>query len=130
MIAVDTNVIVRWIVRDDEDQAAIADTVMQEPVLLSLTVLVEVAWVLGSRRYGMSRSTLAAILSDVVDTRTVHVEREADVRWCVNRFAAGADLADMVHLIAVRGATRFTTFDGRLADQAGPTTPIAIETLA
>ncbi|MBB4153869.1 putative nucleic-acid-binding protein [Sphingomonas jinjuensis] len=130
MRAVDTNILVRWITRDDDRRSLVADTVMREPVMISLTVLIELVWVLGGRKYGLARGAIVEILREVMKTDTITIERHAGVSWCVDRYAQGADFADMIHLIAARGATGFVTFEYDLADDAGVASPLPIETLA
>jgi len=127
MIAVDTNILVRWITRDDDVQAAQADRIMGAPVLIPLTVLLETAWVLGGRTYRFDRPTLASALLAMLDLASVTVPQEADVRWAIGRFAAGADLADMMHIVAALGASRFASFERDLATAAGLDAPTPVE---
>ena len=129
MRAIDTNVALRLIVRDDTEQAEIARTIFQAPVLLSLTVLQEIGWVLMSR-YSFARAAAAEALIILLDMESVTVPNEDDVRWAIGRFAAGADFADMIHIVAARPAERFATFDRALASHAGAEAPLPIETLA
>ena len=130
MRSIDTNVLVRWITRDDDEQAAAADRVLVGPTYVPLTVMMETAWILAGSRYGFGRAVLAETLLAVVDTETVHVPSRAGVRWAIERFSKGADLADALHLVASAGADAFTTFDRRLARQVGPDTPLPVELLA
>jgi len=52
--AVDTNLIVRALVRDDPAQSAAAETVLaNEPVFIPVTVMLQLEWVLRSR-YGFT----------------------------------------------------------------------------
>ena len=50
MNAVDTNVVVRVLLRDDERQAEIADEVVAKGAWISLIVLAETIWVLRKQR--------------------------------------------------------------------------------
>lgn len=127
--SVDTNILARYVVGDDPDQAARATLALAEPSFVSLTVLLELAWLLSSR-YGMDRATLAATLGDIAALPTIHMGEPALVEWAIDRFSAGADVADMIHIIASRNAESFVTFESRLARLAGPDSPIPIETLA
>ena len=127
MKAIDTNILVRWITRDDPVQSPVADRILSDPVFVTLTVLVELAWTLGGKPYRFGRAEVAAALRLVLATRTITVQREDGLDWAIARFAAGADIADMLHLVASRGADGFVSFERRLADLAGPDTPIAIE---
>jgi hypothetical protein len=51
------------------------------------------------------------------------------IHRALDRYRHGADIADMLHLIGARGATRFTTFDRGLVKRAGANPPLAVETL-
>jgi predicted nucleic-acid-binding protein len=128
--AADTNVVVRWIVGDDLEQTERATAVFEHPTFISLTVLIETVWVLSGRRYALDRATVADLLDRIVAARSVLLEHESAVSWAISRYRAGADFADMIHLIAAADAERFVTFDLRLAGQAGASPPLAIETLA
>lgn len=127
MIAVDTNILVRLITRDDDAQSAAADRIMEAPVFISLTVLLELAWVLGGNKYRFTREVLALALRELVDLASVTVDEEERVRWAIERYAAGADIADMIHLAASRGASRFVSFEDGLAVEAGRDSPVPIE---
>ena len=130
MRAVDTNILARFILRDDERQTREADAVLGRPVWIADTVLLELGWVLG-RRLGMDRTVMCAALATVLDMDTVHIRNRVQLLWAIDRFAGGADWADMMHLVVAGGAAdTFVTFDPELSTAAGPTTPIAIETLA
>ena len=128
--AVDTNVVLRWITRDDPVQAALADPVFDKPVVITTTVLLETEWVLRGRRYAMQRNTIATLLEQIAETTTVTREHENGARWALERYRLGTDFADMIHLVVPAEASRFVTFDRRLARHAGTDAPLAIETLA
>lgn len=127
MRAVDTNILVRWLTRDDPARTPIADRVMAEPVFVAHTVLLELAWVLGGRTYRLDRARLAIALRALIDTKTVHIADEEAVRWAIERFAAGGDIADMLHLSSLHGCSAFVSFEHRLQERAGPQAPLPIE---
>lgn len=129
MKVADTNLIVRTIVRDNLVQAAIAEAVVEAGILLPVTILMETEWVLRSR-YRLAREAITNALTGLVDSETVTTPDEAAIRWALTRYAAGADLADMLHLTQSRRADAFLTFDAALAAEAGPAAPVAIEVAA
>ncbi|MBB3471949.1 type II toxin-antitoxin system VapC family toxin [Sphingomonas sp. BK345] len=92
--------------------------------------MLETEWVLRGRRYAMRRNTTATLFEQIAETTTVTLEHEDGVRWAIGRYRLGADFADMIHLVVPAEATRFVTFDRRLARHAGTEAPLAIETLA
>lgn len=129
MSAIDTNVLLRLILHDDPAQTELAARILAEPVLLGLGVLMEAAWVLRSS-YGQPRAAIAEALTTVLDIGTVHTPDDTGVRWAIDRYGRhGADLADMLHLVASKGSEVFLSFDQRLPRQAGPDCPVRIELL-
>jgi predicted nucleic-acid-binding protein len=127
--AIDTNVAARFLLADDPHQYEIAKAVVAGGVYVPTTVLLELGWLLGSR-YAQSRGAVAAVLEELIDLPTVTVEDASLVRWALGRYSAGADLADMVHLLASRSAESFATFDSAIEKDAGPDTPLQVEILA
>ena len=126
--AIDTNVLVRYLVRDDEIQANIADRVIQNSCYLSLTVLLESVWLLSSR-FALSRDVISEALHELVSLPSISTVDDELVEWAIARFRSGADFADMVHLLDGRSADAFTTFDQGVTKGAGKNSPLPIETL-
>lgn len=113
--AVDTNIIIRRITRDDPVQTPLADQIIASgPILLATTVLMECEWVLRSR-YGYPRALIASALSRFLDVETIVAADPAGFQWAIERYADGADFADMLHLVTTREASAFVTFDGNIA---------------
>lgn len=126
--AVDTNILVRVLMRDTPAQTEAAERALKAGAMIPLTVLLETGWVLSSR-YGLSRVNIADALSTLIDLPGVVVPEADAVRWALGRFAEKGDLGDLLHLAASAGATAFQTFDRRFAKAVGDTSPLAVETL-
>lgn len=127
--AVDTNILARWLLGDDPEQSALAVQVLREPAYVSLTVLIELGWVL-ERALKIPRPVAASMLQKVVALENMQVEKRAEVLWAIGRFLQGADWADMMHIVAASGSSPiFTTFDRAIARHAGSDSPVPIETL-
>ena len=126
--SVDTDVLARFLVGDDPEQERVADAVMTSEVVVTITVLLETAWLLASR-FGRSRTEVADALSQVIAMSNVTMADETRILWALERMRRGADLADMLHLVESRDAGRFATFDRSLRRRAGRDAPIEIETL-
>jgi predicted nucleic-acid-binding protein len=127
MIALDTNVLVRFLTGDDPKQTRKVEGVFAHHVnapggvFVSLVVLVELAWVLRAKPYKWTRQTVHARLSRLVGTRGVVVEEGEIAAVALERYGAGqADLADYLILgkAGSVGAELFT-FDKRLARESG-----------
>ncbi|MCY3914100.1 MAG: type II toxin-antitoxin system VapC family toxin [Chloroflexi bacterium] len=126
MIAIDTNVLVRYVVRDDAAQAEAArelldDLTLERPGFICREVLVEIVWVL-ERAYGFARGETAAVVEGLVSTASLVVEDADAVARAAARYGAGGpDFADRLILAAAErnGARRLYTFDRRLARLEG-----------
>ena len=81
MLGIDTNVVVRLVVSDDAVQTRRARKLIDqalnrdEPVLVSLLVLLESEWVLRSR-YGFDREGLLSIFRSLLEARELTFEDE------------------------------------------------------
>jgi predicted nucleic-acid-binding protein len=130
VVAVDTNVIVRLIAMDDADQLRRAErTVAERGIFVSQIALLESAWVLGSI-HGFDRRWVAQSMLALLKTENVQAELEDWAFWALEQAEQGADLADMLLLVAARDQEAFATFDKRLARKAGAGSPVRVETLA
>lgn len=116
MKALDTNILLRFVVRDDENQFAKARSFLtarsaDDPAFVSLVVLVEFAWTL-RHRYGRSRSEIRSVVSDLLDARELVFEDESHLSVIVANAIRG-DLADhLVSYCAQRaGCSSTVTFD-------------------
>jgi predicted nucleic-acid-binding protein len=129
MKAIDTNVVIRLLIGDDPVQQVAAKALLREPVLVTVTVMIESAWVLRSR-YGFDRASVAALLDAFLDYPNVLMQAETRVRWALSRYRTRGDIADLLHIAAAAPANTFTTFDRGIALAAGEESPLAVETLA
>ena len=93
-IAVDTNVLIRGVVRDDLAQAEAADKVLKGASLIAVALpcLCEFVWVL-RRVYGFSTEDIASALQALLDTGNVVLNRPA-VEAGLAFLLAGGDFAD------------------------------------
>ena len=111
MTALDTNIVVRLIARDDPVQLAHArDLVARTTCFLPDTVLLEAAWVLRSS-YGASPRQIHAELLAVLGLPNVRVADAARLRQALAWYADGLDFADALHLASAQHAEAFATFD-------------------
>ena len=119
MIALDTNVVVRLLVRDDPQQTERAAAMVRDnPLLITATVLLETEWVLRSR-YRVPRPAIAEALRRLIDLEQLTLDHPTVVARTLTWFEAGLDFADALHLAASHAARDFATFDRDLAREAG-----------
>lgn len=119
MIAVDTNVLVRLLVTgDDPDQSARASELFASNVVhISVSVLLETAWVL-RRSFGFDRRQIARAFGLLLGLSNVRVERANQVFGTLRWIDGGLDIADALHLLATPPGSSFVTFDRILAHRA------------
>ncbi|MBC7985680.1 MAG: type II toxin-antitoxin system VapC family toxin [Sphingomonadaceae bacterium] len=130
MRAIDTNVVVRLLLRDDPAKIKSIDALVAGgDLFVPLTVLIETEWVLRAV-YGLTRKDVATLITELTTIEGVMVEEAGRVAWCCARHADGADFTDMIHLLASGDANAFVTLDKRFRRQAGPDAPVSVELLA
>lgn len=112
-ITADTNVLVRAVVRDDLEQARVADKVLKGASVIALSVpcLCEFVWVL-RRVYGLTAADIAAAIRTLLAAENVHANGDL-IEAGLRMLEAGGDFADAV--IAEEGARQggdtFVSFD-------------------
>ena len=127
MLGLDTNVLVRFLVQDDQAQFQRAQKLLArelrvgDAVLISLLVLLETEWVLRSR-YGLAKAEIAAAFSGLLDSIEVRFEDEHCVESALFTWKdSSADFADC--LIGARhralGCRATASFDARAAKLPG-----------
>ena len=115
MRAVDTDVVVRYLVGDDAAQADKARAAIAlEPVFVPRTVMLEAEWVLRGVYDLPSRQVIAALRA-LAGLPGVSVEDAPLVARALDWAESGLDFADALHLAAASGCSGFLTFDKRLA---------------
>lgn len=111
MIAIDTNLIIRYVTGDDDAQSLRAREVINgQAVFVPLTVTLEVGWVLRST-YRMSRSDCLHAIRNFAGLPTVVFDEPAIVAEALDLSAQGMDFADALHLLKAQHCETFVTFD-------------------
>ena len=118
MLAIDTNLIVRYLVGDDPAQAARAKRLINgNDVFVCLTVLLETEWVLRSV-YEFSASQCAKALANFAGLPRVTVEDAPAAAKALGWMEKGIDFADGLHLAKAEGCEAFVSFDREFAAAA------------
>ena len=126
MIALDTNVLVRFLVGDDPEQTRIARELVSglgddRPGFICREVVLELAWVL-ERTYGIRRREIADALDGLIASREIRVETADDIASSVASWREGGPgLGDWMIAAAARrsGAQILVTFDRKAARVPG-----------
>lgn len=119
MKAVDTNVLLRYIVHDDSPQfekaaAFFSTRTAEDPAYISLIVVAELVWVL-RQRYRYPREAVRAVLTALLESAEVLFEEEEYLSLLLAQGPEG-DIPD--HLIA------------RCASRAGCTSTVTFDSIA
>ena len=119
MLAVDTNVVIRFLIEDDPAQHKRAVALFRaHTIWLSKTVLLETEWVLRSA-FDLPAADIARALHGLIRLPGVRCEDPHAVRSAIEALSAGIDFADALHLAASRQADEgFASFDARFVKRA------------
>ncbi|WP_137157903.1 type II toxin-antitoxin system VapC family toxin [Rhizobium sp. FKL33] len=115
---VDTNVLVRYLARDDSEQWEVAAKIFsQGDVLLLSTVLLETEWVL-RKVLKLDKASTLNLLRRLAMLSTVAIEESERFQWALELSENGLDFADAFHLASMRSGGTFITFDRAFARAA------------
>lgn len=96
MIAVDTSVLLRYLLHDDEAQAARADAVFDtaETVLITDVVVVETVWTLAGRKYRLAKAELVAVLERLFSEPNIRFEDDQVVWRALQAYRGAASAGE------------------------------------
>jgi predicted nucleic-acid-binding protein len=124
MIGLDTNILVRYLTRDDEAQYQLAFALIAGSELLFITnvVLCELIWVLESKSYRFTRAEIISTLERMLRTPSFEFEQRSLIYQAIQKTQQGqADFSD--YLIGVihgnQGCRETVSFDRKLKGQPG-----------
>jgi predicted nucleic-acid-binding protein len=126
VIALDTNVLVRFLVQDHPSQAKLATKVIDQLTddargFVSREVLIELVWVL-ERGYRLGRDEIAAAIEGLLTATELQIEGSDEVGSAVDLYRNdGFGFADLMIAAAARrvGAAELVTFDRKAARLPG-----------
>ncbi len=125
--SLDTNLLVRLIVRDDEAQTVLVAKLLDrharrsESLWVPVTVMLELEWILRAR-YKFSKAEVIRALSSLLTTMELVFESEGALEQALANYEeGGADLGEYLHLaLAQYGlALPFWTFDAKASKAVG-----------
>lgn len=123
MPGLDTNVLVRWLVEDDDKQAARAKELFeaaradQTVYFVPSTVMLELEWVLRSR-YQFDKATVLGTFNALLETQELEFQGEAALERALHLYRLGAaEFADCLHIGHCGSVNRapLLTFDEKAA---------------
>jgi predicted nucleic acid-binding protein len=128
MLAIDTNLIVRYLTGDHPRQSATARALIDgNDVFVCTTVLLESEWVLRSV-YGYAPARLATALAAFAGLARDKLEDAALIAKALDWMEKGVDFADALHLIKAEGCEAFVSFDHSFAKTANTLSEVKVRT--
>ena len=120
MIAIDTNVLVRYAVKDDQQQTVLATKFLANNQCRILkTVLLELVWVLSSASgYALPQKVVVERIRHILGLPTINVEGTIHVAQALEWYEQGMDFADALHLASSDELSGFATMDTRMVKKA------------
>lgn len=127
MIGIDTNILVRFLTRDDESQYQKARHLIQsqldtgDAIFISLLVMMETEWVLRSR-YGLVKPRIIEVLTGLLESREIIFEDEPSLEEALFTWReSSADFADSLIFSHGRrlGCHKIYSFDVKAAKLPG-----------
>lgn len=126
MTGIDTNVLLRYLVQDDPEQARKATRFIAHqcsadaPALINRIVICELVWVLESA-YGYPRETVALVLEKILRTTQFRIEDSQEAWSSLHEYQTGADFADSFIAAVNRrlGCEHTVTFDRKASRRQG-----------
>lgn len=124
MIGVDTNILVRYFTKDDEQQWQQATKIIEggEQCFVANIVICELVWVLRGKPYQFRREEISTVLEMMLQCKVFELENRTVVYQALQRFKQGnADFSDyLIGAIAQQsGCTQTATFDRKLRGERG-----------
>ena len=119
MIALDTNVLARYLLDDEPRQSAAARRLLaraEARFSVPITVTLELAWVLKSR--SVPRGAVVDALRGLAALPNVQLQFPEVVSVALQLAERGLEIADALHLAMSRRAERFVSFDEQFIRQA------------
>lgn len=125
LVGIDTNVVLRAVLRDDPDQSAAAAEFFRALTperrgLITQVTLAECYWVM-ARAKRLSRDTCLAVIRSLIETEVLEFDDGETVVRALTLAEEGADFADALIQanMDLFGATTTLTFDQDAAERLG-----------
>lgn len=118
MIAVDTNIIIRFLTRDDEKQYKKSFTIFnKQEIFISDTVILETEWVL-RYAYKFLPKDISNAFKNLFGLRNVHLSNPTFIAQAIEWHKLGMDFSDAMHLTQCQQFEKLYTFDKKFISKA------------
>ncbi len=106
MASIDTNVLVRYLTQDDEQQTQIAHQFVHthQQLYVPITVILELEWVLRSR-YKYEKAKIIETYASLLSVDGLNIADEEAIETCLMLYnGSNADFADCLHTALTQNA--------------------------
>ena len=127
MIAVDTNILVRFLTHDDEAQFQASYRLFESnDIFVADTVILETEWVL-RYAYEYTPDEIRAAFQKLFGMKNIHPANINVIAQAIDWHGKGMDFADALHLSLGEPHKTFKTFDKKLIKRARKLTQCCVE---
>lgn len=118
MIAIDTNIVVRFLTGDDKEQFQKAHELFKHnDVFIPDTVVLESEWVLRFA-YDFNRENICDAFNKLFGLPNVYLSNPVLIAQSIQWHKKGLDFADALHLVQCQQYSQLFTFDNKLVKKA------------
>jgi len=118
MIAIDTNIIVRFLTQDDESQFKKSLALFEKHnIFIANTVILETEWVL-RYAYNFEPQDISTALTKLFGLPNVHLSNSTLIAQAIQWHNQGMDFADALHLSQCQQYNQLFTFDKKFINKA------------
>ncbi len=126
MISVDTNVIVRFLTRDDERQYKKAYAIFKsQEIFIPDTVILETEWVL-RYAYGFEPEDICNAFANLFGLKNIHLSNPSFIAQAIEWHKQGVDFSDALHLTHCQQYEKLYTFDKNFSSKAKSLTKCSV----
>jgi len=126
MISVDTNIIIRFLTHDDNQQYKKAFSIFNSyEIFISDTVILETEWVLRFA-YNYSTEEICSAFINLFGLKNIHLSNPSFIAQAIEWHKQGVDFSDAMHLTQCQQFETLYTFDKKFASKANDLTSCSV----
>jgi predicted nucleic-acid-binding protein len=127
MISIDTNIIIRFLTEDDQEQYKTAFSIFSSnDIFISDTVILETEWVL-RYAYEFSPIDICDGLEKLFGLPNIHLSNPTHAAQAIEWHRIGLDFSDAIHLAQSQQYDKLLTFDKKFSSKAKGLTHCSVE---
>lgn len=126
MIAIDTNIIIRFLTHDNERQYKKAFSVFNsQEIFIPDTVILETEWVL-RYAYSFSPEDICRAFTNLFGLKNIHLSNPTFIVQAIEWHKQGMDFSDALHLTQCQQYEKLYTFDKSFSSKSKNLTPCSV----